>query len=184
MANTTKKALAAALIDLLNLTTLDNITVKDIVERAEVSRQTFYYHFGDVYQLMEWAFQEQLKQLGEIPAKDWRERLLIAVEYLRENRTLAMNVYHSLGAEYLGRGLERTVRPLVAEASQNMAISLPISEEDRAFAISFFTYGVMGTILQWLDDGMPEDLDHIINDIYHLLHSDTTDFWGSEAKDK
>ena len=51
MANATKHALAGALLELLNTTTLDNITVKDIVERAQVSRQTFYYHFGDVYQL-------------------------------------------------------------------------------------------------------------------------------------
>ena len=53
MGNATKQALATALTELLNTTTLDNITVKDIVERADVSRQTFYYHFGDVYQLLD-----------------------------------------------------------------------------------------------------------------------------------
>lgn len=172
MANTTKQALAAALADLLNTTTLDNITVKDIVARADVSRQTFYYHFGDVYQLLEWTFQMQLKQLGEIPCKDWRDRLLTAVEYLRANRTLAMNVYHSLGAEYLGVGLERAIRPLVAEAAKNAEFHLPISDESMEFAISFFTYGVMGTIIHWLNAGMPEELDDIINDIHRLLHSD------------
>ena len=103
MANATKHALAGALLELLNTTTLDNITVKDIVERAQVSRQTFYYHFGDVYQLLDWAFQRAIRELGEMPEENWRDRLLMAVEFLRANRALAMNVYHSLGMEHPAR---------------------------------------------------------------------------------
>ena len=41
MGNATKQALATALTELLNTTTLDNITVRDMVDRADVSRQTF-----------------------------------------------------------------------------------------------------------------------------------------------
>ncbi len=154
MGNATKQALATALRDLLNTTTLDNITVKDIVDRADVSRQTFYYHFGDVYQLLDWAFQSSLKKLYERSEENWRDRILFAVEYLRTNRALTMNVYHSLGAGAFG----------------HIDLPLQINEEDREFAISFFTYGVMGTILQWLDAGMSESLDRIVNDIYHLFN--------------
>ena len=84
MANATKHALAGALLELLNTTTLDNITVKDIVERAQVSRQTFYYHFGDVYQLLDWAFQRAIRELGEMPEENWRDRLLMAVGFGHE----------------------------------------------------------------------------------------------------
>ena len=98
MANATKHALAGALLELLNTTTLDNITVKDIVERAQVSRQTFYYHFGDVYQLLDWAFQRAIRELGEMPEENWRDRLLMAVEFLRANRMstipLAWSIWH------------------------------------------------------------------------------------------
>ena len=170
MGNATKQALATALTELLNTTTLDNITVKDIVDRADVSRQTFYYHCGDFYQLLDWAFQNIMKKFYERPEENWRDRILFAVEYLRTNRMVTMNVYHSLGAEYLGTALEKAIRPVVAEGMQNLELPVPLSEEDRDFAISFFTYGVMGTIIQWLDDGMPENLDHIVNDIHKLLH--------------
>lgn len=170
MGNATKQALATALTELLNTTTLDNITVKDIVDRADVSRQTFYYHFGDVYQLLDWAFQNIMKKFYERPEENWRDRILFAVEYLRTNRMVTMNVYHSLGAEYLGAALEKAIRPVVAEGMQNLELPVPLSEEDRDFAVSLFTYGVMGTIIQWLDDGMPENLDRIVNDIHKLLH--------------
>lgn len=183
MANATKKALMTALIELLNGTTLDNITVKDIVERADVSRQTFYYHFGDVYELLEWAFQEQLKHLNELPANNWDERILIAIDYLRTNRTLAMNVYHSLGAEYLSLGLERAVRPFVEASLNHVAGSIPMQQRDKEFAVSFFTYGVIGSIMKWLDDGMPEELDHIIMDVGRLLRAGVLEYGGANKKE-
>ena len=49
-----KHDLAEALCQLLETKTLEKITVKDIVARCGVNRQTFYYHFHDVYDLMRW----------------------------------------------------------------------------------------------------------------------------------
>ena len=48
MANTTKRMLSLSLKKLLEKNTLDNITIQDITDDAEVSRKTFYYHFQDI----------------------------------------------------------------------------------------------------------------------------------------
>ena len=58
MATSTKKALAAALKKMMEVKPIDKITVKDLVEICGVNRQTFYYHFDDVYDLLEWVFEE------------------------------------------------------------------------------------------------------------------------------
>ena len=58
----TEKALAASLKKLLEKKTLDKITVKDITDDCGVNRQTFYYHFHDVYDLVEWIFTEEAKK--------------------------------------------------------------------------------------------------------------------------
>ena len=55
MSNLTKRALAASLKKLLERAPLDKITIQDLVDDAEVSRKTFYYHFQDIYALMEWS---------------------------------------------------------------------------------------------------------------------------------
>ena len=52
--STTKKAIAFALKDLLSEKPLDKITIDDIAEKAEINRQTFYYHFQDIVDLVEW----------------------------------------------------------------------------------------------------------------------------------
>ena len=56
MSKITKKALAASLKKLLAERPLDKITVIDIVNDCEVNRQTFYYHFQDIYDLLEWVY--------------------------------------------------------------------------------------------------------------------------------
>ena len=58
MANTTKRMLSLSLKKLLGKNTLDNITIQDITDDAEVSRKTFYYHFQDIYALLEWTLSE------------------------------------------------------------------------------------------------------------------------------
>ena len=56
MATGTKEALAAALRQMMTVKPIDKVTVKDIVEICGVNRQTFYYHFDDVDDLLEWVF--------------------------------------------------------------------------------------------------------------------------------
>ena len=56
MAQMTKLALAQSLKQLMAERTLDKITVKEIVTRCGVNRQTFYYHFKDIYDLLDWMF--------------------------------------------------------------------------------------------------------------------------------
>ena len=82
----TEKALAASLKKLLEKKTLNKITVRDITDDCGVNRQTFYYHFHDVYDLVEWIFtQEAQKYLSDgIDAKNWREVISDLMEGLLE----------------------------------------------------------------------------------------------------
>ena len=63
MSLTTKRALAESLKKLLSKRGLDKITVKDIVEDCGVNRQTFYYHFHDIYDLTEWIIQDDAENI-------------------------------------------------------------------------------------------------------------------------
>ena len=56
MSNITKKAMAQSLKKMLLVKDLDKITIIDITNACEINRQTFYYHFKDIYDLLEWIF--------------------------------------------------------------------------------------------------------------------------------
>ena len=60
MSQITKKALAGSLKKLSLEKPLDKITVTDIAEDCQVNRQTFYYHFQDIYDLVEWIYTSEV----------------------------------------------------------------------------------------------------------------------------
>ena len=103
MSQTTKKALAASLKKLLGEKPLDKITIIDIVEDCEVNRQTFYYHFKDIYDLVEWTFlNESIKAIdGNNTYDTWQQGFLQIFEYVLSNKALVINVFHSVAREHL-----------------------------------------------------------------------------------
>ena len=60
MSQITKNALATALKKLLSKKELSKITISNITEECGVNRQTFYYHFNDIYDLLEWIFTNEV----------------------------------------------------------------------------------------------------------------------------
>lgn len=88
MPNRTKEMLAESLMKLLARRTLDKITIQDIVDDCGYNRQTFYYHFHDIYDLIDWIFAAQTQELIEkcraCGSLDVGVEAVIA--YMRENR--------------------------------------------------------------------------------------------------
>ena len=64
MSGFTKEIIARTFTELLEEKSMAKITVKDIVERCGVNRNTFYYHFRDKYDIMHWIFEQQVAASG------------------------------------------------------------------------------------------------------------------------
>ena len=65
MSQTTKRALEASLKKLLLEKPLNKITINDITEDCGVNRMTFYYHFKDIYDLVDWILTEDATKAME-----------------------------------------------------------------------------------------------------------------------
>mgnify|MGYP000831033955 FL=1 len=103
MSQITKRALASALKELLEHKPLNKITIADITEQCGVNRQTFYYHFQDIYALLEWIYTTDAQRLleGKRDGDTWQQGFLQVLEYIRDNRALVRNTYHSVSRELL-----------------------------------------------------------------------------------
>ena len=62
MSKLTKNSLEQSLKNLLKTKPLNRITINDLVEDCGISRMTFYYHFQDIYDLVEWSCLEDAKK--------------------------------------------------------------------------------------------------------------------------
>lgn len=107
MSQTTKRALAQSLKKLLQTKPLSKITINDIAEDCGVSRMTFYYHFADIYDLVEWTCQEDasVALAGNKTYSTWQQGFLNTFHLVLENKTFVLNVYHSISREHLERYL-------------------------------------------------------------------------------
>ena len=86
--NLTKKALSQALKTLMTSIAFEKITINDITMEAGVSRNTFYYHFSDINELLEWTFDNEIVKGLESyeDLNTWKEGLLSVLNYTEENR--------------------------------------------------------------------------------------------------
>lgn len=158
MALRTKKALAESLCELLSKRTLDRITVRDIVENCGVNRQTFYYHFHDVYDLLEWIFEDMME--GMLKERDqyddWTQGIEYIVAKMLENRKLILNAYHSVSHEAVSQFVKRWLEPYAAEMVEREAEGLSVAEEDKAFVVKLFTLSTTGFFTEWVEHHLSE----------------------------
>ena len=160
MAVNTKRALADSLRKLLTQRTLDKITVRDIVEDCGVNRQTFYYHFRDIYDLLEWIFEDTVERMVENQEMDyanWTCGIDHIVEQMLKDRKLILNAYHSVSHEAVSRFIKRWIDPFVTAVVDREAEGLHIDEEDKQFVVKLFTLATTGFFTEWVENKMPEN---------------------------
>lgn len=171
MALATKRLLADSLRQLLEKKPLAKITVKEIVENCGVNRQTFYYNFQDIYDLVEWIFRDTSEQLlaTEHCAGDWKARLAVTAHYLRENEALVWNAMNGLNRVSLEKFLKAELYPIIKDVVDEKIGGRPILQEDREFIINVYVIGAIGLFFYWMDMGMESDYEMEINKLICLL---------------
>ncbi len=171
MSDLTKRALAEALKTRLTQTTLKNITIKDLTDDCGLNRQTFYYHFSDVYELMEWIF---IEEANRILGLDYMDDDISAIlekifNYVQKNEKLILHAYKSTDKSLLDNFLRSWVRPIVTHIITEKSEGRNISDEDRDFVIDVCVTVILGITFQWLETGMQENLSGKADKLMTLL---------------
>lgn len=172
MSQTTKRALAASLKKLLAQRPMDKVTVTDIAEDCGVNRQTFYYHFQDIYALVEWIYTSEATAAldGKKTYDTWQEGFLHIFQYALDNRAFVTKTYHSLSREHLEGYLYHEAYALLIGVVEEKAKGLPVREEDRAFIAHCYKYTFVGLVLDWIAAGMKEAPQTIIDRLDLVIH--------------
>ena len=164
MAQTTKKAFATSLKKLLSQKPLDKIKITDITEDCEVNRQTFYYHFKDIYDLLEWVYtNEATRALGDKKTYDtWQEGFYEIFEYILET-------YNSVSREYLERYLYNETYYLLLGVVEEKSKDMSVREKDKSFIADFYKFAFVGLVIDWIRKGMMEEPKDIIKRLNTLI---------------
>ena len=164
--NITKRALASALKELLEELPFDKINVAHICERCDMNRKSFYYHFRDKYDLVNWIFDTEFLPLAlRGSSRDDRENFIMSVcGYFYENRRFYRKALQIKGQNSFSDHFREFGRPLL----RDRFVYLCGEDVDDDFILNFYTDAVMCAIERWLLDKEcipPEQL------VYKLRHT-------------
>ena len=168
MPKSTKNQIMNALAELLRVKRLDDITVTELVEKCGISRQAFYYHFSDLYGVVDYGIQ-QLDELGVDQPEEWRASLERTLTLLRENRTLVLNVYRAYERSYVEHDLRRWAMPLVEARTRLAAQKYRVTEDQVIFMSELLTQGLASIVLSWVEQGMPSSVIERMDDFDILV---------------
>lgn len=159
--------MAASLKKLLSKRELSKITINDLVNECGVNRQTFYYHFKDIYDLLEWTYEHELidKVEENINIENWQENVKQIFQYLIENKRFVINTYNSISRQYLLNVLFNQYNDLIMKLIEELAVKYDVKEADKLFIATFYKYGFTGIIEEWIMSNMSEDPEILLKNL-------------------
>lgn len=161
----TKKLLSNSLKELMKEKSVEKISIREITDLAGLNRQTFYYHFEDIYDLMKWTFQQEALVLINVHenAKVWQEGLLQLFYYLHENRTICLRALQSLGHEHIKRFFYSDIHNIVHRIVYDFGKKFQAQEDYLSFLSHFFTLAVGSLAESWLNGEMDQSPEEIVD---------------------
>ncbi len=164
MSKLTQKAIMNAFLEILTYKTLDKITVKDIIETTEINRNTFYYYYEDIYDLLDHIFNEEIeKVLSETPEDaTFYEEYIRAASIFINHRQAIIHIYNSKSRMLLFTYLETVTNVFVERFVKERALKYNLSQDGIKYITSFYSTAIVGNTLHWIDNGMSSYSEKVI----------------------
>ena len=172
MSDLTKRALEQSLKNLLLQKPLSKITISDIADDCGINRMTFYYHFKDIYDLIEWSCEEDARKAleGKKTYDTWQQGLLQIFEAVQENKPIILNVYRSVSREQVENYLYRITYDLLEGVVEEQAQGMSVRDEDKAFIATVYKYAFVGLMLDWIKNDMKADPALLVDRLAAVIH--------------
>jgi len=165
-----KQLIADAFFGMAAQKSLDKITVKDLVEACGISRQTFYYHFQDIFEVIEWSLDQKIQSAIDrsLQAGSAENALRELLNVSKADRGLFMRMLRSQRREQVERlylnGIHTYLKAIARKASPEVSRQYLNSE----MALRFCAWGVAGLLIEACQQE-DVDVDRFARDMAQLL---------------
>lgn len=169
--SSTKTKIMESFVRLLSEKQFDKITVREIVTDCGINRNTFYYYFSDIYDLVEEMMRIATEEAIEKGAgcSRWEEGFIEAAEFALQNKKAIFNIYNSNKRNVLEKYLSDITEALMIKYVDKVSAGINSTEADRKLIAAFYKNAVVGYLIEWLQSGMETNAEFSINRLGYLL---------------
>lgn len=168
----TKKAISASLKELMKKRDLKKITVADIVRNCGINRQTFYYHFQDKYDLVNWIFYNEVilaVTSGKNKNCDLDSMMFSMLNIMEKEKYFYIQALNVTGQNAFQNYFFDSTKDLIIQILDMLVEGKGMEDDDKNFIAEFYTYGLVGIIAQWARRGMKETPRKLVDRLKHFI---------------
>ena len=161
MAHGTRQAIIDCTLQLAAKKPLNRISVREITEGCNVTRNTFYYHFHDIYEVVTSFFEEEAMTIFNEPLP-LETRILNFIGLCTGYKGVWQNLYKAIGYEQFSGYIVSHIHTLLLRAIGNK----PYPPEDLELVCAFYEEAICGALMRWLRSRRklsPEDVMQMLN---------------------
>lgn len=166
-----KNTISETLFELSGHKSIEKITVTDIVEKCNITRQAFYYHFQDIQDVIEWSLRQRMGRLLEqcLQVGSMKETLRLFVSCATEQPDFIRSILHSPRREYAERLFFDTVKTFMRQLIERKELFQDMRVSDMETALSFYSYAIGGLLLEINEKKKLVDAQQLSQQIYRLM---------------
>lgn len=171
----TKLAFADALKKLLHKKSLSKITISDLAKECDLNRNTFYYHFIDINDLLDWMLKKDTEEIrNSVCCSDNIETAIrLVLEYFDKNLYMVQRIHRSLGDEAVKNLIFDELEKLMFYTIDNtrQALALEIDSKFLEFLSNFYTEALIGMLIRQIKEVNKEDKETVFKNLLFMCYS-------------
>ena len=166
---TTEQKFKIALKEMMQTKPLSDINVTTLCDKLHLHRQTFYYHYQDIYDLLQATLSTVMEKALSENITTWRESLMNVTRFAMENRRAVYHIYNSANRDQLERYLNRVAGQRMERLIRYLTQGVPVKDEDVGLLALFYKHAIVGTLMEWLANDMKADVERVLDRMAVLL---------------
>ncbi len=169
MAQYTRKAIQQTFLEMLREMPFDKITVSALVNRCEVSSNTFYYHYHDIFDLLFSWLSDELAPLLSSDEGSWKECLTALLERMQTHPEIVYHLSSSTMRERMERYIFSTTNDLFNHYIDFHTFEQPLSAEQKKNMADFCRYAFLGFFARFIWNRMVGNVRQAVDELLPLM---------------
>ncbi|GFP74102.1 dihydroxyacetone kinase transcriptional activator DhaS [Clostridium fungisolvens] len=167
----TKKALAVSIKELMKTIPLSKISIQEIADNCGLNRQTFYYHFRDKFDLVNWIYYTEVTEsISNYRHYDnWTDGMYRTLCYLANNKSFYINALNTPGQNAFDSYFFEFSYELIMGVVNDISLGMKVSDTNKKFICDFYTHAFVGIIVQWIKAGMKESCQTLVDQVKNIV---------------